>query len=140
MESTAARPVFIVGSPRSGTSILTWCLGQHPNILPLDESTGLGKLTIALGTCYQTKMGLGEQSLWTAMDVQKAEFFAAFGRVINEFILGHQADLERRRWEEAAGPMVSRDMFVANQSAKARWVDGTPQYSDHIYGLRLLFP
>ena len=140
MESTAARPVFIVGSPRSGTSILTWCLGQHPNILPLDESTGLGNLTIALGTCYQTKMGLGEQSLWTAMDVQRGEFFAAFGRVINEFILGHQADLERWRWEKAAGPTVSRDMFVANQTANARWVDGTPHYSYHIYGLRLLFP
>ena len=48
MESTAAKPVFIVGSPRSGTSILTWCPDQHPNILPLDESTGLGNLTIAL--------------------------------------------------------------------------------------------
>jgi Sulfotransferase family len=85
-------------------------------------------------------MGLGEQSLWTAMDVQKGEFFASFGRVINELILGHQVDLERRRWEQAAGPTVPRDIFVANQSVKSRWVDGTPQYSYHICGLRLLFP
>jgi hypothetical protein len=85
-------------------------------------------------------MGLGEQSLWTAMDVQKDEFFDGFGRVINELILGHQVDLERRRWEQAAGPTVPRDIFVANQSAKSRWVDGTPQYSYHICGLRLLFP
>jgi hypothetical protein len=85
-------------------------------------------------------MGLGEQSLWTAMDVEKGEFFAGFGRVINEFILGHQVDLERRRWEQAAGPTVPRDIFVANHSAKSRWVDGTPQYSYHICGLRLLFP
>jgi len=86
------------------------------------------------------KMGIGEQSLWTAMDVQESEFFAAFGRTINDLILGHQVDLERRRWEVAAGQTVSRHIFMPNQPAKARWVDGTPQYSYHICGLRLLFP
>lgn len=140
MEPIPAKPIFIVGSPRSGTSILTWCLGQHPNIIPLDESTGLGNLTIALAICYQTKMGLGGKSLWTALNVPKGEFFSGFGQTINELILRHNVDLERRRWQEAAGPSVSPERFVTEQSAKARWVDGTPEYSFHIYGLRQLFP
>jgi hypothetical protein len=29
------RPIFVVGMYRSGTSILTWAIGQHPNIFPL---------------------------------------------------------------------------------------------------------
>ena len=140
MEAIPAKPIFIVGSQRSGTSILTWCLGQHPNIIPLDESNGLGNLTIALGICYQTKIGLSAESLWTALDVQKGEFFSGFGQTINDLILRHKVDLERRRWQEAAGPNVSPDRFVTEQSAKARWVDGTPEYSFHIYGLRQLFP
>jgi hypothetical protein len=140
VEAIPAKPIFIVGSPRSGTSILTWCLGQHPNIIPLDESNGLGNLTIALGICYQTRIGLSTESLWTALNVQKNEFFSVFGQPINELILRHKVDLERRRWQEAAGPNVSPERFVTEHSAKTRWVDGTPEYSFHIYGLRQLFP
>jgi len=140
MEAIPAKPIFIVGSQRSGTSILTWCLGQHPNIIPLDESNGLGNLTIALGICYQTKIGLSAESLWTALNVQKGEFFSGFGKTINELILRHKIDLERRRWQEAAGSNVSPESFVTEQSEKTRWVDGTPEYSFHIYGLRQLFP
>ena len=33
---------------RSETSILTWCLGQHPNILPLAESGWIGDLQLTL--------------------------------------------------------------------------------------------
>jgi len=132
-----------VGSPRSGTSILTWCLGQHPNIFAVNESTGIGDLTLALAVCYQTKMGLRPDSLWTTMNVQQEEFFAAFGQTINELISRHRVDLERRQWEEAAGPNVAHARFVTEQSTsvpKARWVDGTPLYSFHICGLRKLFP
>jgi hypothetical protein len=106
----------------------------------VDESTGIGELALALAVCYQRKMGLGPDSLWSAMNLQRGEFIAAFGQTINELIQRHKIDLERRRWEEAAGPNVSPDRFVAEQSAKTRWVDGTPEYSFHIYGLHQLFP
>jgi hypothetical protein len=143
MQEQINKPVFIVGSPRSGTSVLTWCLGQHPNIFAVNESTGIGDLALALAVCYQTKMGLRPDSLWAAMNVQQEEFFAAFGQTINELILRHRVDLERRQWEEAAGPNVANASFVTEQSTsipKARWVDGTPLYSFHICGLRKLFP
>jgi len=143
MQNRTNRPIFIVGSPRSGTSVLTWCLGQHPNIFVVDESTGIGELALALAVCYQTKMGLGRDSVWTAMNVQRGEFIAAFGQTINELILRHKVDLEKRRWEETVGSNVAPSSFVTEQSSscpKARWVDGTPVYSFHIYGLRKLFP
>jgi len=143
MQRHVNKPIFVVGSPRSGTSILTWCLGQHPNIFPVNESTGIGELALALAVCHQTKMGLRPDSLWAAMNVQQEEFFAAFGQTINELILRHKVDLERRQWEEAGGSNVARSTFVTEQSPnvpKARWVDGTPLYSFHICGLRKLFP
>ncbi len=143
MQEQINKPIFVVGSPRSGTSVLTWCLGQHPNIFPVDESTGIGELALALGVCHRTKMGLRPDSLWSAMNVQQEEFFAAFGQTINELILRHKVDLEKRRWEEAGGSNVAPSSFVTEQSTsvpKARWVDGTPLYSFYICGLRKLFP
>jgi len=143
MQKRINKPIFIVGSPRSGTSVLTWCLGQHQNIIAIDESTGIGDLAIALAICYQTKTGLSAESLWTGMNVESGQFFAAFGHTINKLILRHKVDPERRRWEEAVDPDLSLHSLVTEESAnipKARWVDGTPEYSFNICGLRKLFP
>ncbi len=132
-----------MGSPRSGTSILTWCLGQHPNIFPVDESTGIGELALAVAVCYQTKMGLGPDSLWSAMDIQREEFMTAFGQTVNELIQRHKVDLQRKWWKQAFAPNDPPHDFVTKtspNSGKARWVDGTPAYSFHICGLRKLFP
>src|SRR5258707_13348198 len=46
MQHRLNKPILIVGAPRSGTSILAWCLGQHPNILPQEESNWLGPFHI----------------------------------------------------------------------------------------------
>jgi hypothetical protein len=98
------KPIFVVGSPRSGTSILTWCLGQHPNILTVEESAGIGDLTIALDICYQVETARGDHSLLSSIDVGKEEFFSAFGETINQLILRHRVDLDRKRWQRSAGP------------------------------------
>jgi Sulfotransferase family len=143
MHKELNKPIFVVGSPRSGTSVLTWCLAQHPNIFSIDESTGIGDLAVALTTCHERKMGLGPDSLWSAMKVQRDEFFAAFGQTINELILRHKVDLEERKWEETFAPDSPPCRFPRDKAvnrSKTRWVDGTPLYSSYIYGLRKLFP
>ena len=143
MEEATNRPIFVVGSPRSGTSVLTWCLGQHENILAVDESTGLGDLALAIAACHERKMGLQPGSLWTALSVPREEFFTAFGKTLNELIQRHRIDLEKKRWEQVFTPNNPPHSFPikgATYYSKTRWVDGTPLYSFYIYGLHKLFP
>ncbi len=143
MEDGINKPIFVVGSPRSGTSVLTLCLGKHPNIIALEESGWMGDLAIDLAIHYQTGTARGDYSLLSSMDVTKAEFFSLFGQNINDLILRHRVDLDRRRWQHAAGPSAVMGPKTKSQltlNPKARWVDATPEYSMHICGLRKLFP
>ena len=103
----------------------------------------MGDLAIDLAIRYQIGTTRGDESLLSVMDVQREEFFAAFGQTINELILRHRVDLDRKRWERSATPNAvlgpkTRSRLALNP--KTRWVDGTPEYSFHICGLRKLFP
>jgi len=129
MQEEINRPIFVVGSPRSGTSILTWCLGQHPNIFPVPESNWLGQFAINVQVSYEIGSARADRSILSGMDIERDEFFASFGRSINKLILAHRNDLERRRKMTHLPPDLKR-----------RWADGTPEYSHHICGLRKLFP
>jgi hypothetical protein len=100
----------------------------------------MGGLAIDLARYYQIGSARGEYSLLSSMGLEKAEFFAVFGSTINNLILRHRVDLERKRFRRAAGPTLSDDLFVSRYYARTRWVDGTPEYSFHICGLRKLFP
>ncbi len=149
MESSVAtltnKPIFVVGSPRSGTSILTWCLGQHPNMLVIPESAWMGDFAIDLAIRYQIGTARGNRSVLSAMDIEREEFFARFGQSINDLILNHRKDLERKRsgYAARAGQNAVPEASMTVQpgvNRKARWVDGTPEYSLHICGLRKLFP
>jgi len=149
MDSSAAtltnKPIFVVGSPRSGTSILTWCLGQHPNMLVIPESAWMGDFAIDLAIRYQIGTARGNRSVLSAMDIEREEFFARFGQSINDLILNHRKDLERKRsgYAARAVPNAVPEASMTVQpgvNRKARWVDGTPEYSLHICGLRKLFP
>jgi len=129
MQDKINRPIFVVGSPRSGTSILTWCLGQHPNIFPVPESNWMGEFAINAAVSYRVGTARNNRTILSAMDISREEFFANFGWSINDLILSHRLDLERKR--KITRPPTEPRM---------RWVDGTPEYSLHIYALRKLFP
>src|SRR5437870_10284890 len=144
MQNKINKPIFVVGSPRSGTSILTWCLGQHPNIVPLPESGWMGDFAIDLAIRYQIGAARGDRSVLSAMDIQSDEFFASFGQTINDLILRHRKDLERKRClvSPPGAHRAPRPSKTSNSKSqpRARWVDGTPEYSFYICGLRKLFP
>jgi hypothetical protein len=97
MQDQINKPIFVVGSPRSGTSILAWCLGHHPNLFPVPESSWMGEFAISVATTYQTGAARGDYSILSAMDVRDHELFIAFGQSINDLIPRHRKDLETKR-------------------------------------------
>src|SRR5437764_6128158 len=142
MDSSAAsptnNPIFVVGSPRSGTSILTWCLGQHPNMLVIPESAWMGDFAIDLAIRYQIGTARGNRSVLSAMDIEREEFFARFGQSINDLILNHRKDLERKRsgYGACAVPNavpVASTTLRPGVNGKARWVEatGTARSEEH---------
>src|SRR5438034_6872104 len=142
MESSAERinkPIFVLGSPRSGTSILTWCLGQHPNIIPQEESNWLGSFAIHAASGYQRGSARGAHGQLSAIGVGREEFLALFGQIINELILSHRKQFQMQRAQLG----LDVPPFTISRSPnepKSRSVDGTPEYSFYICGLRKLFP
>ena len=126
------RPIFIVGAPRSGTSILTWCIGQHPNIMPLEETNWIGTFGVDLGKAHERGAGRGDKSHLSASYITRPIFFEHFGGAIHKMIVAHRSQQglgadDFMRWRDDAEP-------------KTRWVDGTPEYSFHIDVLTELFP
>jgi hypothetical protein len=129
-----ARPIFIIGSPRSGTSILTWSLGQHPNILPLEETYWIAKLAVALGPIHKSGAARGARSQLSAAHITKGEFHRCFARVVDHLI---------RHYENQRDHGGMNEEFKLRRSVldpKARWVDGTPENSLYINALSELFP
>jgi hypothetical protein len=143
MQDGINKPVFVVGSPRSGTSILTWSLGHHPNLFPVPESNWMGDFAMNVAVAHQIGSARGSYSVLSAMGIRDDEFFAAFGRSINELVVGHRRELEINRANNDSPSKVNLRWLQATSMAagpKTRWVDGTPEYSLHICGLRKLFP
>jgi Sulfotransferase family len=135
------KPIFIVSSGRSGSTILTWCLGQHPNIVPQEESNWLGSFAIDAAVGYQRGSARGERGQLSANFIQREEFLSILGEGINELILGHRRKFEDGNLREQAGWYPPPfPISHSKGEPKSRWVDGTPEYSFYICGLRKLFP
>jgi len=89
----------------------------------------MGEFSLNVAASYQIGSARGDRTILSAMDISRDEFFANFGRSINDLILSHRVDLEGKR-----------KMTRLPTEPKMRWVDGTPEYSLHIYALHRLFP
>lgn len=89
----------------------------------------MGDFALAIDVGYRVGTARGDRSILSAMDISREDFFTAFGSAVNRLVLAHLPDLEK-----------TRNMQHLPEEPKTRWVDGTPEYSLHIYALRQLFP
>jgi hypothetical protein len=95
----------------------------------------MGEFAVNVGSSYQIGTARDNRTILSAMDISRDEFFTNFGQAINELILAHRKDLERKRDLER-----TLNRKHSTSEPKTRWVDGTPEYSLHIHALRKLFP
>ena len=95
----------------------------------------MGEFALSVAAAHQIGAARGERSILSAMDIHAGELFAIFSQSINDLVLRHRGDLERKR---TLGGRLKRRR--SKSEPKTRWVDATPEYAFHICGLRNLFP
>jgi hypothetical protein len=103
----------------------------------------MGDFAVNVALAYRIGAARDYYSILSAMDIPDDELFAEFGRGINDLILSHRADLERKRYANRIELKLNPGWIKAASTAagpKTRWVDGTPEYSFYMHGLRKLFP
>lgn len=139
-----SRPVFVVGSPRSGTSVLTWALGQHPNLLLTEESNWLGSFAIQAAVAHAQGSARAQRSQLSALGISRDAFLSGLGDAIDRLVLAGRTHLEAASQAEAqhSSQLVSPEFAISRgpEESKSRWVDGTPEYALQIPSLLALFP
>jgi hypothetical protein len=137
-------PIFVVGSYRSATSALTWAIGQHPDVFPLDETNWLGPL--ALGAAGAFRMAsIADRNMPATFDIDENEFLGVIANAIDDLCKRstHQrqlSDLLKRASDKDPGYDPRFRRLRSRFSPKRRWVDGTPEYSGYIPLIAKLFP
>lgn len=135
------RPIFVVGAPRSGTTLLQYMLRSHPRI---SMPTGESHFMIPL---YRNAAKFGD--LRQAENVQKVlqEMYRISADFLDTDLHGMRFDIEMLANElHIQGcdtiPKIIRGLFVKNArgEGKARWGDKTPYYVLHVRAILKMFP
>jgi len=112
--AATAAPVFILGSPRSGTSMLHWALLQHADLWGSEESEFLLPIARAITPAFTRGMQFTPHSWLHQQNVTRDEFSACVGAGLSALYL--------------------------SRSGGRRWVEQTPSYSTVAGELAAMFP
>lgn len=142
MDETKQRgPIFVVGCPRSGTTLLQYMLRAHPRIsLPTSESHFFIPL-------YRNKSAYGNLSSVESMGNLLTEMYKWQGGFFDEEMHGIKFDVEalanefhRRGVNTVEGVIAAVFEKNALGEGKARWGDKTPYYALHLPTILEMFP
>lgn len=127
-ESSA--PVFVIGPGRSGSSVLTWAIGQHPNISYIDETNWLPLMLYGAASGYQMA-SRASMSAARRLDISEDLLLQYIGQAVDalhgQVLRGHATRVMLTRLSNPN--VVYEQEFQAARSnwcPKRRWVDGAP--------------
>jgi SAM-dependent methyltransferase len=108
-------PVFVIGSPRSGTSVLPWALAHHWDFWTSDETEFIHGL-FGEGQAGQVyaELCLKRRSFITTHGIDHREFLGSLGLGINA--------------------------LISSRSKGGRWIDQSPGYTTMAWHLADMFP
>ena len=146
----SARPIFIIGAPRSGTSITTWALGQHPNIQPMPETAWIASMAVGSFLSHRKGSERGRYSHLSNVGFPLAPFMERIGAAVDDIV----QDVYVERCQQLYGPGVqATDWHLTSRQSehpmqirragaepKRRWIDGTPLNTFYVAALAKLFP
>lgn len=146
----AVRPVFIIGAPRSGTSVTTWALGQHPNIQPMPETGWIASMGVGAFLSWRKGSERGRFSHLSNVDYPLQPFLERIGESIDR-IVGDVFEARCNRMygefretgvlrNRKEGPRHPLQLMRAVEDPKRRWIDGTPLNTQYLWILAGLFP
>ena len=116
LQADRTRGVFVIGCPRSGTSILSWALARHPNFWTSGESDYLLKLFG--GESVEDVYGWAHERLDAGWLQKQRVGFAEFAAMMG----------------------VGAERLFDSRAEGRRWVDATPSYALIVEDLLRLFP
>lgn len=144
------RPIFIVGAPRSGTSILTWALGQHPNIQPMPETVWIAVLATGAFLAHEVGSARGRFSHLSNVEYPLEPFLQRLGVAVHAITADVFEERCRRLYGEhgAADARTTAPADTPEQlqirrhvdDPKHRWVDGTPYNTQFLWPIATMFP
>jgi hypothetical protein len=137
-------PVFVIGCYRSGTSILTWALGQHPDLLPLEETNWL-RCTLLGAIAGYRQAAAASRNAPELYDLSQEQFLHWIGKGLDEMHHGLGRDralrvLLQRTSERAKKFHPDFQIIRSRWNPKRRWVDGTPENTGIAPVLAQTFP
>jgi len=139
--NTPSSPIFIVGAPRSGTTLFQYMLRSHPNIsLPTGEShffIPLLRNADSFGNLDEVK---NIKKVLEAMYTQSADFLDTDIHGIS-FDIDRLANEFKQEGRNSIAAIIS-GLFEKNAKGegKQRWGDKTPYYVLHMKTILTMFP
>lgn len=146
----SVRPIFIIGAPRSGTSITTWAVGQLPNVQTMPETSWIAPMATAAHVSFGYGDSRGRHSHLSNVAYEQPYFMRRIGEAIDAIVNDCYVERCHRLYGdfEANGELRTTPEFQATpfqvrhsvDEPKRRWIDGTPYNTYFTWGLAQMFP